>query len=106
MSPPLEYIPADSTPAPSHLRWILPGRQAQEAAAFLDDVGVGPRERDAILAGARPDSALNGVVATPALATVASLPASVRQQLYLALDLALLFGVLFQHWTVVGLRGS
>lgn len=24
----------------------------------------------------------------------------------LALDLALLFGVLFQHWTVVGLRGS
>jgi hypothetical protein len=85
ISPPLEYIPAYPEAPPSHVTWAFPHTPAAELRGFLEKIGVDARTREAILATTRSEPKIGGVVATPALETVASLPSDVRARLYLTL---------------------
>lgn len=85
ISPPLEYIPADPEPQPTRIAWAFPGTQPAELAGFLEEIGVEPSAREAILAAARSEPRIAGLVATPTLDTVAALPSDVRARLYMAL---------------------
>lgn len=85
ISPPLEYIPEDPEPPASRAAWVLPRARRSDLERLLEEAGVGPPARDSILATAREDPAVGGVVAFPDLATVEALGPGSRERIYLGL---------------------
>jgi hypothetical protein len=82
VSPPLEYVASDWGRGPDAGPWHFPGVTHELVDAFLTSIGM-PRDTiTRLLAGARADASIRGLVISPDPQLVRSLDTQVRARLY------------------------
>jgi hypothetical protein len=85
ISPPLEYVPADwGRQAPAE--WLFPDSTPDQVAAFLQSSGLSPEQITPLMANARTESRIRGVVVMPPATVVRALAPTVRARLYTQLS--------------------
>lgn len=82
VSPPLEYVAADWGRIEGAGPWRFPGVSREVVEPFLRSVGLPPESVSRLMASARPDPAIRGLVMTPDPQIVRSMDGQVRARLY------------------------
>jgi hypothetical protein len=84
ISPPLEYVSTDLGPVEAPV-WRLPATDAEALTRFLNASGLARDDVERIIATARPDPSIQGLVVAPDPDLVRRLDAPVRARLYVTL---------------------
>ena len=83
ISPPLDLIPDDwGRPADAGRAWFFPGTTPEVVAEFLESSGLEPDQVSALMASAREQASIKGIVLSPTEDLLFGLPRDIRARLY------------------------